>query len=391
MDLSTTYLGMKLRTPLVPSASPLSEEIDNIRMVEDCGASAVVLYSLFEEQITMETYELHQHLTQGTENFAESLTYFPEPEEIVHGGELYLEHIRRAKQAVEIPIIASLNANSPGGWTEYAKYMQEAGADALELNIYHIPTNMGQSGAAVEEEYFEILKAVKQEVTIPVAVKLSPFFSNFANMASRLDEAGADGLVLFNRFYQPDIDLETLEVAPRVLLSTPMALRLPMRWIVILYGYVQADLAATSGIHKAQDVLKMIMAGANVAMLCSVLLKYGIDQIRLIKQGLVDWMEEHEYESVLQMRGSMSQKNCPNPSAFERAQYMRALQTTSRTDNNSNSRRQAVVNSARKKAFGKYCLTVMPFLSYLNNRGSRIASVTLIRRAACSLCISNSW
>lgn len=327
MDLSTTYLGMKLRTPLVPSASPLSEDIDNIKLMEDCGASAVVLYSLFEEQISMEKYELHHHLTQGTESFAESLTYFPEPEEFVHGGELYLEHIRKAKKAVDIPIIASLNANSMGGWTEYAKYMQEAGADALELNIYHIPTNMGLSGSEVEQEYLEILKSVKSEVTIPVAVKLSPFFSNFANMASILDEAGADGLVLFNRFYQPDIDLETLEVMPRVLLSTPMALRLPMRWIAILYGYMQADLAATSGIHKAQDALKMTMAGASVTMLCSVLLKYGIEQIRLIEQGMIDWMEENEFDSVLQMRGNMSQKNCPNPSEFERAQYMRALQT----------------------------------------------------------------
>lgn len=327
MDLTTTYLGMQLRSPLVPSASPLSEEIDNIKRMEDCGASAVVLYSLFEEQISYESYELHYHLTQGTESFAESLTYFPEPEEFQLKGEEYLQHLRQAKAAVEIPIIASLNANSPGGWTEYAKHIQEAGANALELNIYHIPTDMGLSGSAVEDEYIEILKAVKKEVSIPVAVKLSPFFSNFANMASRLDEAGADGLVLFNRFYQPDIDLEELEVVPRVLLSTPMALRLPMRWIAILYGYIQADLAATSGIHKAQDVLKMLMAGANVAMLCSVLLKYGIDQIRLIEQDLIDWLDEHEYDSVLQLQGSMSQKNCPNPSAFERAQYMKALQT----------------------------------------------------------------
>lgn len=327
MDLSTNYLGMKLRTPLVPSASPLSEDIDNIKRMEDAGASAVVMYSLFEEEITHEAFELHHHMTQGTESFAESLTYFPEPEEFVHKGEAYLEQIRKAKTAVDIPIIGSLNAHSTGAWTEYARYIEEAGADALELNIYNIPTNLDMAGSRVEDEYIAILKGVKSVVSIPVAVKLSPFFSNFANMAKRFDDAGAHGLVLFNRFYQPDLELETLEVVPRILLSTPMAMRLPMRWIAILYDTILADLAATSGIHKAQDAIKMIMAGANVAMLCSVLLKHGIDQIRIIEQGMIDWMEEFEYESVRQMQGSMSQKNCPNPGAFERAQYMKALHT----------------------------------------------------------------
>ncbi|HEX9655195.1 MAG TPA: dihydroorotate dehydrogenase-like protein [bacterium] len=327
MNLTTTYLGLTLRTPLVPSASPLSEEIDNIKKMADAGASAVVLHSLFEEQITHEVYELHHHLTHGTESFAESLTYFPEQQDFVLGPEEYLEHIRKAKAAVEIPIIASLNARTDGAWSEYAKNFEEAGADAMELNIYNIPTDMTLTGAQVEETYIDIVKAVKAAVKIPVAVKLSPFFSNLANICRRLDEAGADGLVLFNRFYQPDIDLDELEVVPRVLLSTPQAMRLPMRWIAILHGRVAANLAATSGIHKAEDVIKMLMAGASVTMLCSALLKHGIDLIRVIEAGLMQWMEEHEYHSVIQMQGSMSQINCPDPSAFERAQYMRALQS----------------------------------------------------------------
>jgi len=329
MDLSTTYLGMKLRTPLVPSASPLSEDIANIKRMEDAGASAVVLYSLFEEQITHEVLELGHYLEFGTDSFSEALSFFPEPEKIFDKAEEYLEHLRKAKEAVDIPIIASLNASSPGGWTEYARNIEQAGADALELNVYFIPTNMQLSGAEVENSIIEIVRLVKQEVKIPVAVKMSPFFSNFANMAYQMDEAGANGLVLFNRFYQPDIDLESLEVVPRVLLSTPMALRLPMRWIAILYGTVLADLAATRGIHKATDVIKMIMVGACVTQLCSVLLKNGIEHIQLIEQGMVDWMEEHEYESVLQMQGSMCQKNCSSPGAFERSQYMKALKTFS--------------------------------------------------------------
>ena len=325
MDLTTTYLGMKLRTPLVPSASPLSEEIDNIKRMEDSGASAVVLSSLFEEQLLLDRYELHHHLTHGAESFAEALTYIPEPDDIRLGAEDYLERIRKAKEAVSIPIIASLNGVSIGGWTDYASMIQGAGADALELNIYYIPTDPTLTGAEVEQTYLNILTMVKSLVTIPVAVKLSPFFSNLANMARRLDEAGADALVLFNRFYQPDIDLDNLVVRPNVILSTPQALRLPLRWIAILYGRVRADLAATSGIHTAQDVIKMLMAGANVAMLCSVLLRHGVNHIRLIEEGLRQWMEEREYESVVQMRGSMSQIHCANPGEFERAQYIRAL------------------------------------------------------------------
>jgi len=327
MDLTTTYLGMKLRTPLVPSASPLSEEIDNIKRMEDAGAASVVLYSLFEEQLRLETYELNYHLTYGTESYPEALSYFPQPVEYHLGPEGYLNHIRKAKEAVKIPIIASLNGSSTGGWTNFAKLMQQAGADALELNVYHIPTDMDMTSAQVEQQYIDVLKAVKSAVTIPVAIKLSPFFSNFANMAKRFDAAGADGLVLFNRFYQPDIDLENLDVKPNVLLSMPQALRLPLTWIGILYGRIKANMAATSGIHETQEVVKMLMVGANVTMLCSSLLRRGIAHLRELEKGLREWMEEHEYQSVRQMQGSMSQKNCADPSAFERAQYMKALQS----------------------------------------------------------------
>jgi dihydroorotate dehydrogenase (fumarate) len=325
MDLTTTYLGLKLRTPLVAAASPLSEDIDNIRRMEDAGASGVVLYSLFEEQLRLDRAELVHHLEHGTESFAEALTYFPEPESFHLGPEEYLHHIARAKKATHIPIIASLNCSSTGSWTKYAQQIEQTGADALELNIYYIPTDCTLSAAKVEQTYLDILKAVKAQVKIPVAVKLSPFFSNFAYMAKRLDEAGADGLVLFNRFYQPDIDLETLEVKPNILLSTPMAMRLPLRWIAILYLRLNASLAATSGLHRATDVLKMLMAGADVTMLCSVLIRHGVQQIGVVERELVAWMEEHEYESVTQLKGSLSQKNCADPATFERAQYMRAI------------------------------------------------------------------
>jgi dihydroorotate dehydrogenase (fumarate) len=325
MDLSTTYLGLKLRSPLVPAASPLSEDIDSIKQMEDSGASAVVLHSLFEEQLRQDSAELAHNLEQGTESFAEALSYFPEPEEFHLGPDEYLKHISKAKKAVKIPVIASLNGSSVGGWTKYAKAIQQAGADALELNIYSIPTDMDLSSAKVEQAYLDILKAVKSEVTIPVAVKLSPFFTNFANMAKRLDKAGANGLVLFNRFYQPDIDLETLEVKPNILISTPMAMRVPLRWIALLFGRTGASLAATSGVHRASDVLKMLMAGADVTMLCSTLIRHGVRQIGVIERDLVAWMEEHEYTSVAQLKGSLSQKNCPDPSAFERAQYMKAI------------------------------------------------------------------
>ena len=329
MDLSTTYLGLNLRTPLVPSASPLSEDIDNIKRMEDAGAAAVVLHSLFEEQLRQERLELHQHLIHGTESLAESLTYFPEPCQFLVGPEEYLDHIRKAKKAVHIPIIASLNGSSVGGWTDYAHKIEQAGADALELNIYSIPTDMNRTGADVEQMNLDILRAVKSTVAIPVAVKVSPYFSNFANMAHCFDETGANGLVLFNRFYQPDIDLDELEIRPHLFLSTPQAMRLPLRWIAILYGRLRADLAATGGIHTAQDAIKMLMAGAAVTQLCSVLLQRGIDHLRSLEVNLVRWLEEREYESVRQLRGSMSQKNCADPSAFERAQYVRTLHSYS--------------------------------------------------------------
>jgi dihydroorotate dehydrogenase (fumarate) len=327
MDLSTTYLGMNLRTPLVASASPLSQEIDSIRRLEDAGASAVVLYSLFEEQLRKEALELAHHLDSTKHSYSEALTYFPEPETFKLGPEGYLEHIRQAKAAVKIPVIASLNGTSFGGWTEYSKLMQQAGADAIECNIYYIPTDMNKSAADIEQTYIDILTAVKSAVTIPVSLKLSPYFSNMAYMAKRLDDNGADGLVLFNRFYQPDIDLEELEVRPNVLLSTPQAMRLPMRWVAILFGRIKASMAATSGIHSGEDVLKMLMVGADVAMLCSVLLRSGVGQFRIIETAMREWLEEHQYESVQQLKGSMSQIRVPDHGAFERAQYMRALKT----------------------------------------------------------------
>jgi dihydroorotate dehydrogenase (fumarate) len=327
INLTTKYLVLDLRTPLVASASPLSQELDSIRHLEDAGASAVVLYSLFEEQLRHEAIELDERLDSGTESFAESITYFPRPAEFRLGPEGYLNHIRKAKEAVRIPIIASLNGATVGGWTQYAKQIEQAGADAIECNIYSIPTDVDKSSSEVEQDYIDIVQSVKAAVGIPVAVKISPFFSNMANMAKRLDVAGANGLVLFNRFYQPDIDLESLEIVPNVLLSAPQALRLPLTWIGILYGKIKANLAATSGIHGPEDVIKMLMVGADVTMLCSTLLRNGMTHLRFIERGLYEWMESHEYESVSQMKGSMSQLRCADPAAFERAQYMRAVKS----------------------------------------------------------------
>src|SRR5208337_3660768 len=325
MDLTTKYLGMTLRTPLVVSASPLSQEIAGIRSLEDAGASAVVLYSLFEEQLHQEALDLELHLNAGTESFAESLTYFPQTSEFHTGPEGYLEHIRKAKDAVHIPIIASLNGATLGGWSKFARQIEQAGADAIECNLYFIPTNTDVSGSETEKIYTDILREVKGSVRIPVAVKLSPFFSNLANVAKRFDQLGADGLVLFNRFYQPDIDLEELEIKPNVLLSGPQALRLPLTWIGILHGRIKASLAATSGVHGSEDVIKLLMVGADVTMMCSALIRHGIKHLTQVEKGVREWMESHEYESVQQMQGSMSQLRCPDPGAFERAQYMRAV------------------------------------------------------------------
>ncbi|HIK56959.1 MAG TPA: dihydroorotate dehydrogenase-like protein [Synechococcales cyanobacterium M55_K2018_004] len=328
MTLTTTYLGMELRSPLVVgAAAPLTEDLDNLKRLEDAGAAAIVLHSLFEEQIQHDVLELHHHLEFGTHSFAEALTYFPEPDIFHVGPEAYLSHVRRAKELVKIPIIASLNGNTTGGWIEYARQIEQAGADAIELNIYSIPTDLDRSGADVEREYLEIVKAVRAAVTIPVAIKLSPYFTNMAYTAKQFADAGANGLTLFNRFYQPDIDIDELEVRPHVLLSTPQAMRLPMRWIAILYKRVNVDFAATSGIHRATDVVRMLMAGAKVTQLVSVLLRHGIEHLRDIEIDLQQWLEEHEYESIQQLQGTMSQAHCPNPSEFERAQYMKAVQT----------------------------------------------------------------
>ena len=325
MDLTTTYLGLNLKNPIVPSAGPLSHTVDSMKRLEDAGASAIVMYSLFEEQIVHDAAELNYFLTQGTESFAEALTYFPEADDYNLGPEEYVEHIHRAKGTLGIPVIGSLNGVSAGGWVKFARKIEEAGADAIELNVYYIPTDPALTGTAVEERYIDVLREVKSTVKIPVAIKLSPFFSSMANMARRLDDAGANWRVLFNRFYQPDFDLEVLEVTPNVILSTPQAMRLPLRWVAILHGQVKASIAATSGIHTTQDVLKMLMAGADVTMMCSALLKHGAGRIGEVLTELTRWMEEHEYESVRQMKGSMSQKSVADPAAFERANYMKAL------------------------------------------------------------------
>jgi dihydroorotate dehydrogenase (fumarate) len=325
MNLTTNYLGMVLKNPIVASSSPLSHTVDSIRRLEDAGAAGVVMYSLFEEQIGFDSYYIDYHLTQGTDSYAESISYFPDMQSYNVGPDEYINLIRRAKEAVDIPVIGSLNGASVGGWTDYAALIEEAGADALELNIYYLPTSTQISGIEVETLYLDILSSVRQVVTIPVAVKISPFFSSIPNMASRLSDAGAEGLVLFNRFYQPDFDLEKLEVAPRLALSSSEELRLPLRWVAILYGSVTADLAITSGIHTSHDVIKGLMAGARVTMMASELLQNGVRRIGQVLTELSAWLNEHEYESVVQMIGAMSQKHCAEPAAFERANYMKTL------------------------------------------------------------------
>ena len=325
MNLTTNYLGLELKNPLVPSSSPLTREINNLRQMEDAGASAIVLYSLFEEQIIQESHVLDLYLTQGSDSSAEALSYFPEAPEYQSGPYAYLEHIQRAKKAVDIPIIASMNGVSTGYWVDYANEIEKAGADALELNVYYLPTELHLSGAEVEEMYLDVLKDVKANVSIPVAMKLSPYFSNIANMAYRLTKSGADGLVLFNRFYQPDLDLENLAVVPNLQLSSSDELRLPLRWIAILYGRVTSDLALTTGVHNVSDITKGIAAGASVTMVASELLQHGIERLRVLLSGLESWLREHEYESVAQLQGSLSQINCAEPAAFERANYMRVL------------------------------------------------------------------
>lgn len=325
-NLTTNYLGMTLKNPLVPSSSPQMQKLDNIKRMEDAGAAAVVLHSLFEEQIARESFALDHYLNYGSESFAEALTYFPEMLGYNRGAQGYLEHIRKVKESVDIPVIGSLNGFSSGGWIEFAKEIQDAGADALELNMYYIAADPAFTSTMVETMYLELVREIVKSVRIPVAVKLSHFFTAFVNMAQRIAWAGAEGLVLFNRFYQPDFDLETLEVVPSLDLSHSKELRLRLQWTAMVYGRVEADLAITGGVHTAEDVLKCMMAGANVAMLTSVLLERGIEYLSTILEDLNFWMQEHEYESIQQMRGSMSYKSVAHPAAFERANYMRVLQ-----------------------------------------------------------------
>jgi len=327
VDLTTQYLGFKLKNPLVASASPISKKLSGMRKLEDAGVSAIVMYSLFEEQIEYESKSLDHFLNVGTESFAEAVTYFPEMPQYNIGPEGYLDLINQAKQQVQIPVIGSLNGISTGGWVEYAKRIQEAGADGLELNIYNIPTDPAITAAEVEDGYVELVRAVKSQVKIPLAVKLSPFFTSLPNLAARLSEAGAKGLVLFNRFYQPDLDIETLEVVPNLVLSNSNELRLPLRWVAILRGRVKADLALSTGVHTATDILKALMAGANVAMTTSELLDHGVGRASEMLTDLEKWMEEFEYDSVKKMTGSMAQQAVADPSAFERGNYMKALNT----------------------------------------------------------------
>ena len=325
MDLTTKYLGLELKNPIVPSAGPLSKSLDTVKILEDSGASAIVMFSLFEEQIAHEAAELEHYLSYGTESYAESLTYFPSPSEYNLGPDEYIELIHKIKQSVNIPVIGSINGITTGGWLEYAKKIEQAGADALELNIYYIPTDLKLTSLDVENRYIEILSALKQIIRIPIAVKLSPYFSSFANFASRLVNAGADGLVLFNRFYQPDINLESLEVEPNITFSSSNEIKLPLRWIAILYSRLKCSFAATSGVYTPEDAIKLLMVGSDVVMMCSALLKNGPRYLKSVLDGIDKWMFEHEYTSVQQMKGSMSQKSILDPAAFERANYMKAL------------------------------------------------------------------
>lgn len=335
-DISTRYLGLALKSPLVASASPLCESVANIRELEDAGVGAVVLPSLFEEQLELESNALDDDLWRGAESFPESQSVLPDLQNYNLGPDGYLDLIEGAKAAVNIPVIASLNGVSPGGWAEFAKLMSEAGADAIELNIYSIATEPTVSAAEVERGYVDLVRQIKRAVRVPVAVKLSPFFSAPANIALRLDDAGVDGLVLFNRFYQPDFDVESLEVVPRLTLSHPEELLLRLHWTAILSDHIEADLAITGGVHTAIDVVKCIMAGASVAMTASALLQKGIHHAFSILADLRRWLEEHEYDSVRQMCGSMSRRSVPDPTAFERGNYMRVLSSYALRSNHLN-------------------------------------------------------
>ena len=329
MDLTTTYLGLRLPHPFMPGASPLADTLDSVKRLEDAGAAAIVMRSLFEEQITREVEGTVHHMEVHAESFAEALSYFPKPDDFVFGTEEYLNQIRKIKNAVQVPVIASLNGVTNAGWVSYARKMQQAGADALELNVYYVATDPKETGAEVEKTTVEILRAVKNTVTIPVAVKLSPFFSSVANLAHQLDEAGADGLVLFNRFYQPDIDVEALEAVPSLHLSESSELLLRLRWLAILDGQVKASMAVSGGVHTGLDAVKAVMAGASAVQMVSRLLQDGPQQLATVLASTKRWMEEHEYESLAQMRGSMSLQKSPDPGAFERGNYMKILRSWS--------------------------------------------------------------
>lgn len=331
MDLSTTYMGIDLRSPLVASSSPLTGDLDSLRRLEDAGAAAVVLPSLFEEQIKHEADELDFYLHYGTERFAESLTYFPEIDAYKLGADEYLDSVAKAHETLSIPVIASLNGVSIESWSSYAQKVQQAGADAVELNIYFLPTRQDLTAQDIENVYLNALRVVKKTVQIPVAMKLSPYFSCLPNMAKQLDDSGADALVLFNRFYQPDIDPENMEVCPTIALSTSADNRLPQRWIAILSGRLRASLAATGGIHSGTDAAKMILAGADVVMLCSVLLIRGINHLSTIRDELVDIMKMHGYETLSQMKGILSHKKCSESGAYERANYIKVLNSYGKT------------------------------------------------------------
>jgi dihydroorotate dehydrogenase (fumarate) len=326
-DLATNYLGLSLKHPVVASAGPLSHTLDGIRQLEDAGAAAIVLFSLFEEQIRLENAATEQLMEAGTESFPEALDYFPAVEEYEVGPEPYLELIRRAREATAVPIIASLNGITRTGWVDFARRIEEAGASALELNVYYIPADLSVTGREVEELYLEVLRQVRAAVRIPIAMKLSPFFSAPAEMARRLVSEGADGLALFNRFYQPDFDLETLEVAPTLHLSRPDEIRLPLLWIAILRGRLEASLAATTGVHSGDEVVKYLLAGADAVMTTSALLKHGPRHLETLVSGLRHWMERRNYASVEQMKGAMSQRNVADPAAFERANYIKTLES----------------------------------------------------------------
>ena len=326
MDLSTTYLGLKLPHPIMPGASPMVDKIDLVKRMEDAGAAAIVMHSLFEEQLMREELATYHHIDVHADSFAEAMTYLPRPDEFNLGPDQYLEQLVRIKQSVELPVIASLNGFTSGGWIRYAKLMQDAGANALELNVYYLATNSSETGEEVEQRTIDILKAVKQAVSIPVAIKLSPFFSSMSNMAKRLDDAGADGMVLFNRFYQPDIDVESLEVEPTLRLSDSSELNLRLRWLAVVSGHVRASLAVSGGVHTHIDAVKAVMTGAHAVQVVSGILQQGPDVIRRIREGLTQWLEEHEYDSLEQMRGSMNLLRCPDASMFERANYIRILQ-----------------------------------------------------------------